>query len=45
MALPNRKWVDNIEMNIQEIGREDANMIKQDRSRIHWEASVNNRLP
>lgn len=43
-SLVARKWVYNIETNIQETGHEDANAITLDHNRVHWKAFVNIRL-
>jgi hypothetical protein len=41
LRRPSRKWEDNIEMDLREIGIDGANWIRLTQDRVQWRAFVN----
>jgi transposase len=41
LGRPRRRWVDNIKMDLREIGMDGANWILLAQDRVRWQACVN----
>jgi hypothetical protein len=41
LGRPRRRWVDNIKIDLREIGRDDVNWIDLDQDRDQWRDLVN----
>jgi hypothetical protein len=44
LGRPRRRWVDNIRMDLGQVGRGDVDWIGQDQDRSRWRALVNSVL-
>jgi hypothetical protein len=41
LGRPRRRWEDNINLDLREIGIDEANWIRLDQNRVQWQAFVN----